>query len=170
MGAREVRAHRRPWTAVLLLTAFGQGCSALPQLVRHSDPLTAEEHVQLGNSYEEQGLHDRAIEQFQEALHLQKNNAVALNNLAMVYLAAGKDLSKAERWAQMALNQGGPLKPYVLDTLATIYIQEHRYPEARKALDEAARAAPTDNKALGDQLAKSREHLKVRSAAANSGN
>ena len=150
MGARKF---------LLLLTVFWQGCSALPQLVRHSDPLTAMEHIQLGNSYEEQGLHNRAIEQFQEALHLEKNNAVALNNLAMVYLAAGKDLNKAERWAQTALKQEGPLKPYVLDTLAAIYIEEQRYPEAKKTLDDAVALAPEYNKTLRDQLARTREKL-----------
>jgi len=131
----------------------------MPQLVRHRDPLTATEHLQLGNSYEDQGLHDLAIEQFQEALRLQKNNGVALNNLAMVYLATGKSLDKAEQYAQMALKQGGPLKPYVLDTLATIYIQEGRSSEAQRALDDAVAAAPEDNPRLRDQLAKTRETL-----------
>ncbi len=180
---------------VLLIGAVTalQGCSALPQLVRHSDPLSAEEHVRLGASYEVQGLQENALEQYQAALHLQKNNIPALvawgnlafekgdwktaetcyrrilrldpthaganNNMAMVYLATDKHLDKAEQCAQMALKQGGPLKPYVLDTLATIYIQEGRYAEARKELDDAVAAAPKDNKRLRDQLAKTREKI-----------
>lgn len=154
--------ERMRWSGRVLLMAtitVLQGCSAMPQLVRHRDPLSAAEHVQLGNSYEEQGLHGPAIEQYQAALHLQKNNAVALNNLAMVYVVTGKDLGEAKQWAQVALKQGGPLKPYVLDTLATIYIQEGRFSEAQKVLDEGVASAPADNKALLEQLAKTREKL-----------
>jgi len=178
---------------VLLIVAVSllQGCSALPQLVRHSDPLTAEEHVKLGTSYEVQGQKDYAVQQYKAALHLQKNNIPALvswgnlafenadwknaeacyrrilrlepthaganNNLAMVYLSTGKHIGKAETLVQIALKQGGPLKPYALDTLATIYIQEGRFPEAQKALDEAT--APENNQQLRDQLAKTREKL-----------
>jgi tetratricopeptide (TPR) repeat protein len=190
-----VRKSLRWGGLVLLIVTVTvlQGCSVLPQLVRHSDPLTAEEHVRLGASYEAQGLKENAIQQYQAALHLQKNNIPALvawgnlafekgdwknaeacyrhilrldpthvganNNLAMVYLATGKHLDKAEQWAQVALKQGGPLKPYVLDTLATIYIQEGRYSEAQRVLDDAVAAVPGDNKRLRDQLAKTREKL-----------
>jgi tetratricopeptide (TPR) repeat protein len=193
-----MQASKSVWWGgiVLLLGAMAlllQGCSVMPQLVWHSDPLSAEEHVRLGTSYEAQGLNDDAAQQYQAALHLQRNNIPALvawgnlafgkgdwktagacylrilrrdpthaganNNLAMVYLATGKHLDKAERCALMALKQGGPLKPYVLDTLATIYIREGRFAEARKALDEAFTTAPQDNKALRDQLANTRGKL-----------
>jgi len=168
-------------------------CSALPQLVRHSDPLSAEEHVKLGRSYETQGLVADAIQQYKAALRLQKDDVPALvawgnlafaggdwknaetcfrrilgidpmhaganNNLAMVYFATGKHLDKAEQYAQIALKQGGPLKPYVLDTLASIYIKEGRRSEAQKALDDAVAAASPDDMALREQLAKTRERL-----------
>ena len=184
--------QQRGWLFLPIVTVL-QGCSVFPQMVRHNDPLSAEEHVQLGTSYEAQGLKENAVEQYKAALYLQKNNIPALlawgnlafekgdwknaetcyrrilhldpthaganNNLAMVYVASGKNLNKAEQSAQMALKQGGPLKPYVLDTLATIYIQEGRYSEARKVLDDAVAAAPKDNKQLRDQLAKTREKL-----------
>jgi tetratricopeptide (TPR) repeat protein len=133
-----------------------QGCSVFPQLVRHRDPLTAEEHVQLGNAYEEQALHEKAIDQYQAALRLQENNPGALNNLAMVYLVSGKNLSQAERWARRALKEGGPLKPYILDTLASIDIRQNRFPEAQKALDDALAVAPANNRPLREQLAKTR--------------
>jgi len=192
MRVPEILRRHRGIFLMMTVTVL-QGCSALPQLVRHSDPLSAEEHVRLGASYEAQGLNGAAVEQYKAALHLQKNNIPALvawgnlafeqgdlknaeacyhrilrlnpnhaganNNLAMVYLATGKQLDKAEQCAQRALKQGGPLKPYVLDTLATIYIREGRISEAQKALDEAVAAAPEDNKPLRDQLARTREKL-----------
>lgn len=193
-----MRVHKRPsrhraWLGVLILTIFCQGCSALPQLVRHRDPLSAEEHVRLGASYEAQGLQEEAVDQYKTALQLQKNSIPALmawgnlafakrdwknaqacyrrilrldpthaganNNLAMVYVSMGTHLDIAEHCAQTALTQGGPLKPYVLDTLATIFIKENRSTEARKALDDALAAAPEGNKPLRDQLSKTRESL-----------
>jgi len=178
--------------SIVMVTVF-QGCSAVPQLVRHRDPLSAVEHLRLGASYEAQGLNEDAALQYQAALHLQKNNLSALaacgnlafktgnwktaetcyrrmvrldpdnagaaNNLAMVYLWSGKRLKEAERLALAALKHGGPLKPYILDTLASIYGQESRYTEARQALDEAVRITPPDNKALLDQLATTRAKL-----------
>jgi tetratricopeptide (TPR) repeat protein len=178
---------------LFLAAAVLQGCSTLPSLVRHRDPLTANDHLRLGESYETQGLQEAALQQYQAAFKLQKNNIPALvawgnlaflrgdwktaaqcyrrilrlepthaganNNLAMVDLATGKDLDLAEQRAQMALKQGGPLRPYVLDTLATIYIQEGRYPEAKKALDDAVSVASPDNRPLRDQLAKTRAKL-----------
>ncbi len=178
----------------LLMTVL-PACSTFPQLVRHSDPLTPEQHLQLGAAYETQGLKENAGQQYASALHGDKKNIPALiaignlafergelkkaeacyrrvlrldpnhaganNNLAMVFLSRGKDLDKAERHAQMALKQEGPLRPYVLDTLASIYIQQDRRSEAWKILDEADAAAPSDNQVLRDQIAKTRERLEA---------
>jgi len=187
-----VRKGIGTWACPLILSVL-QACSAFPQLVRHADPLTPDEHLRLGASYEDQGLRENAVQQYASALHLQKNNVPALialgnlafkngdlheaearyrqalhwdsshaganNNLAMIYLSRGKDLNTAEKFALTALTQGGPLKPYALETLAGIYIQQGRYAEARTSLDEADAAAPFDHKALREQLAKTRGKL-----------
>ena len=48
-----------------------------------------------------------------------------------------------------AVAQGGPSKPYALETLATVYLRQGRHDDARKALDEAeASAAPGDHALL----------------------
>ena len=168
-------------------------CATFSPLVRHSDPLTPDQHMQLGASYEAQGLTESAGQQYEAALRLQKkyipahiargnlafasgdlrkaevcyrqvlrldrNHAGANNNLAMVCLTRDKDLDKAERYAQTALKQGGPLRPYVLETLAELYIRQARSSEARKILDEADASAPLDDTALREQLAKTRANL-----------
>lgn len=184
----------RAWMALLMMTVL-PACATFPQLVRHSDPLTPEQHMQLGASYEAQGLKENAGQQYEAALQLDKkytpaliargnlafdsgdlkkadasyrrvlrldpNHAGANNNLAMVYLARGKDLDKAEQYAEKALKQEGPLRPYVLETLASIYIRQNRRFEAQKILDQADAAAPADNQALCEQLAKTREKLEA---------
>jgi len=180
------------WALLLMLGVFS-GCSAFPQLVRHADPLTPEQHMQLGASYEAQGLTEAAGDQYdaairldnafipahiargnlafangdlktavifyRRALRLDRNNAGANNNMAMVCLARGKRFDKAEGYARTALKQDGPLRPYVLETLAEILIREARPSEARKALDEADSAAPAGDAPLRRQLAKTRESL-----------
>jgi Tfp pilus assembly protein PilF len=191
-----MQGRKNTLVGLIVIINLLQGCSAMPQLVRHRDPLSAEEHLRLGASYESQGFMGDAAQQYQAALHLQKNNMPALvargnlasetgdwktaeacyrrilhldptnagadNNLAMIYLLSGKPLKDAEQFALAALKQGGPLKPYVLDTLATIYIQQNRYSEARAALDDAVKVAPPDNKNLLEQLADTRSKLPLR--------
>ncbi len=183
---------RAAWAAVLSAVLL-QGCAAFPQLVRHADPLTPEQHVALGASYEAQGQKEDAGREYDAALRgpqpyipalmargnmafesgdmekaagfyrrvlwLDRNHAGANNNMAMVFLARGKekDLKRAEKFAGRALKQGGPLRPYVLDTLASIYAQQGRVAEARAALDEAVSSVPPGNEALRKQLMERRE-------------
>jgi tetratricopeptide (TPR) repeat protein len=178
----------------LLLGAL-QGCVSLASMARPSDPLSADQHVQLGVSYESQGMKENADRQYQAALRLQRRHVPALiargnlafergdlkeaescyrrvlkvdprhvganNNLAEVYLARRKDLDKAESCVEIALNRGGPLRPYVLETLARLRIRQARYPEAEKVLEQAAVAASPDDRALRDQLGRTREELRV---------
>ena len=181
--------------AVLLVTLLGtlQACSGLPRIVVLHDPLTPQEHVTLGESYQAQGNTELAVREFQAALRLQRDFAPALvalgnrsfeagtlqeaedyysraldavpghpaasNNLAMVYLSRGGRLDEAERLAKSALAQGGALRPYILDTLAKVYMRQERYQEARTALEEAETIAPLENKLLHERLAQSRQEL-----------
>jgi len=115
--------------------------------------------IVLGNLAYERGDLKRAEGFYRQVLRTDRNDAGANNNLAMVYLTRGKNLDKAERFARIALRQGGPLQPYVLETLASIYLRQNRTLEARKILDEADGEAPSDNAALCEQLSKTRDKL-----------
>ncbi len=190
--------HRNSsWQGWALLLAFPalQSCSVFPQLIKHRDALTPEEHMQLGEAYEAQGLKEDAGHQYESALGFRKkyipaliargnlafenrnlekaetyyrkvlridaNHAGANNNMAMICLARGRDLDQAERFVQTALKENTPLKPYALETLAVIYIETNRYPEARKALDEADHIAPSNDAALCEQLLKTRKKIQT---------
>ena len=178
-----------PW-----VLAFALGCSALsPRRARVTDPLTAEQHLELGVSYESQGLTALAIEQFdaairgdrrdppgwmargniaftsrdfkkaescfRRALRLDPDNAVAANNLAMVYLERGDRYKLAEQLARKAIDRGGAVRPYALETLARLYTIEGRFPEATLLLDEAESLAAPGDEPLRQQLARSRAAL-----------
>ena len=170
------------------------GCVHLPRYVPYQDPLNAQEHIRLGNTYAEQGLREQAERQFQAARRLDPDSpepwvalgnlayesgqmeqaeslflralkkdprsAGAANNLAMVFLARER-LDEAERWAKQALWQNGPLRPYVLDTLAEVYFRQKRYAEAESATAEALVAAAGHGPALSEHLLSIRRRLEL---------
>ncbi len=185
-------ANRGPvWAAAALLTALACGCAHVP--FGYHDPLTADEHMKLGASYEDKGLRSAAAKEYGAALRKEKNYVPALialgnldfeqgdlveaeiyyrkalakdpdhpsanNNLAVVYLTRGSRLDSAEQLARRALKRAGPLRPYVLDTLAHVYMREGKYPQAKDALDEAEAQAPVDNLFLRQRLLQSRRNL-----------
>jgi pentatricopeptide repeat protein len=168
------------------------GCS-LPRVVVPHDPLTAEEHVTLGEAYRVKGLREAAEREFQTALQRHPDYVPALvslgnlsfdagpspaaekyfrralaqdpnhpqanNNLAMVYLSRGERLSEAEELARKAL-QGPPgLRPYVFDTLITLYLKQGRLEDARTALDEAEQGVPPKDETLRDRFRQLRAEL-----------
>lgn len=79
------------------------------------------------------------------------DNAAA-NNLAMVYVGEKKNLKKAEGLARQASGDAR-LKPYALDTLASLYLEENRVADARQAVAAARAAAPENDPAFLSELA-----------------
>lgn len=112
----------------------------------------------LGNFAFENGDLKEAERAYGRALRASRRHAGAANNLAMVYLARGK-LRRAESLALYALRQEGPLKPYILDTLANIHIKRGRFDRAREALDQAQAAAPADDPSFRERLKLTRDLL-----------
>ena len=183
--------RRPPWLCVLFLC---HGCALAPQMVRHKDPLTAEEHNRLAAAYEAQGQTANAGHQYKESLRQEKKNVEALmglgnaafgkgnwkeaeklyarvlkivphhpgasNNLAMVYLARGQDLERAEALVQDALKQPGSLRPYVLETLSQIQRLQGRWRDAASTLAQAEAATTPEDRALRERLAEARRALK----------
>jgi tetratricopeptide (TPR) repeat protein len=113
----------------------------------------------LGNHSFERGALQEAEQYYRRVLITVPEHAAASNNLAMVYLQRGDNLEEAERLAARALQGSGPLRPYVLDTLAHIYIRQGRDQEAMAALNEAEKAAPRDDTILHERLAQARREL-----------
>ena len=179
---------------VLMLCGMASlsGCS-LPRVVVPHDPLTAEEHVTLGEAYRLKGLREPAEKEFQAALQRQPDHVPALvglgnlafdagefqaaeeyyrralvhnpdhphanNNLAMVYLSRGERLPEAEQLARKALQGPAGLRPYVFDTLITLYLKQGRVEEARSALEEAQRDGLPEDERLRDRFRQLRAEL-----------
>lgn len=126
------------------------------QAALKKDPAYVPAWMAFGNASFEAGELKKAERSFRRVLKLSPRHPGAANNLAMAYLARNKRLDEAERLAQEALAQDGPLKPYILDTLAHIYLRQKRYPEAADALDRAQAAARPENEAVGKRLRQTR--------------
>jgi len=124
-----------------------------------SDPGCAECWLALGNTEFSEGRFKKAGAAFRKALKASPHHPGAANNLAMVLLARGGDLREAEALAQDALKNAGALRPYVLDTLAAIYIREGRLAEAAALLDLAEAETPEADRLVRDQLRKTRESI-----------
>lgn len=134
--------------------ALREYSNAIRQQPAHVPALTG-----LGNLAFKRDALAEAEAYFLQALAVASNNAAANNNLAMVYLLRREHLEEAEMLAVHALMQGGPLRPYVLDTLAHIYFQQGRYREALTILETAEAVAPADDRVLQERLAQLRKDL-----------
>jgi|CXWL01.1.fsa_nt_gi tetratricopeptide (TPR) repeat protein len=110
-----------------------------PALIGSADAARAEIELARGNSAFVAGRFREAEAFFRKALETAPLHAGAANNLAMTLLARGGRLPEAEALAKDALSRSGSLRPYVVDTLASIYRRQGRYAEAEAVLDGAPR-------------------------------
>lgn len=93
----------RPWLpllATILCLSFLSGC-ALPRIGFYDDPLSSDEHIKLGVSYEREGKFDLAEREYNEAL---KDTPMAHFYLGNLYFE--QDIfDKAEREYRTALRR-----------------------------------------------------------------
>jgi tetratricopeptide (TPR) repeat protein len=113
----------------LLLTLFWS-CSHI--VILH-DPLTAEEHNDLGVTYEQKGELDAAIREYQAALRKRRDFPTARVNLGNAYFSK-KDYPRAEQQYSTVL-QADSANTDAANNLAMLYL------ETGKHLDEALRLA-----------------------------
>ena len=133
------------------------------------DPRHTAAFVALGNLAVAQHEWAEAETYYRRALEIDPNHVGAANNLATVYLSTGRQLDEAERLARQALQQPGPLKAYVSETLTTLYVKQQRWREAEAALDAAGSAGGSEPAALQARLAELRYHIETALNRSDSG-
>ena len=108
--------------ALLLVTVLGsvQACSSLPRIVILHDPLTPQEHVTLGESYQAGGLGDLAAREFEAALRQQREYVPAVIGLGNLSFERGA-LEEAEVFYRRALDTA-PDHPGASNNLALVYL------------------------------------------------
>jgi tetratricopeptide (TPR) repeat protein len=128
---------------IVLMVLFLAGCGHLPKIRILQDPLTAQEHLTLGASYESQGKLDLAISEYKTAL---KKGSKETEVTALIYLgnaqAQKRAFEEAAKYYQQALAKE-PRNGQGLNNLAWVYLQQGiKLKEAetmvRQALNQAA--------------------------------
>ena len=136
----------RPLVLIGALQLAGQNPRAAIDAFEKSLKLNAhsiEARRGLGQAYFLLGEHDRAEASYREALKLEGNDVVSLNDLAWILVEVrGKPdqaLPLAAKAQQLAPNVGG-----VIDTLGWIHYRRESYGEAETLLLQAAERAPSN--------------------------
>ena len=128
------------------------GCS-LPRLIILKDPLTPEEHVNLGVAYEKQGEIDNAIKEYRLAV---KKSPQAYLYLGNAYFQK-KDWKKAEEYYQKGLLKE-PDNADLYNNLAWLYYtRKENLDRAEKLAQKAIELNPAKEEIYRDTLNKIRE-------------
>ncbi len=109
---------------MVLMILLLAGCGHLPKIRILHDPLTAQEHLALGVSYESQGKLDLAISEYKSALKKDSKEVgvTPLISLGNAY-AQQKEYKQAEEYYQKALKLE-PANGQALNNLAWVYLQQ----------------------------------------------
>ena len=126
--------------AIAMLVALGAGGGACSRFVILHDPLSAEEHNDLGVAYESAGRLDLAKREYKRALRLDSGLTIARINLGNVEAESGR-WSAAEDHYRRAL-RAAPGNHHAMNNLAwVLYRQDRKLDEAeqlaRRAMDTA---------------------------------
>ncbi len=119
---------------ILFLLSFIFSCS-VPRIVVLEDPLTAEEHVNLGYIYEKEGELDLAKREYQKAIKKDESFWVAYYNLGNVYAKEG-NYRKAQESYRKALDLK-PEDPDILNNLAYVLFKQGKKNEALTLIKKA---------------------------------
>jgi len=137
---------------VLLISLFAlilSSCS-LPRIVVLDDPLTPEEHINLGVTYEKEGRYDDAIREYKKAAE----------TLPAAYLYMGNasflkgDLDGAEGYYRKAIRED-PADADAMNNLAWLYYKQGKnLDEAEALVRKAMEIRPEKAAAYRDTLVK----------------
>ena len=131
---------------------FFCGC-AFPRIVVLDDPLTPEEHLNLGVAYERKGELDSAIKEYE----------LAAKKLSIAYLYLGNAyfqkeiLSEAEKYYRLAI-ENEILNADAHNNLAWLYyVKKENLDEAESLVLKAIELNPSKNDIYGDTLKRIKE-------------
>lgn len=106
--------------SLLLAVGLLSGCSYFPKIVFMRDPLTAEEHNNLGVAYEKEGKYELALREYKRALDKDNSLTTPLVNIGNVYLKQGK-YGDAEKYYLKAIGKDEK-SIEAANNLASLYI------------------------------------------------
>jgi tetratricopeptide (TPR) repeat protein len=134
--------------SIIFLTA----CS-LPKIIILKDPLTPEEHLNLGVAYERRGEYDPAIREFQLAA---KKLPIALLYLGNAYFLKN-DWDQAEIYFKKAIEKDAQNAAAYNNLAWLYYTRGENLEEAEALAQKALELDPSKNSTYEDTLEKVRE-------------
>lgn len=154
--------------AVAIFILFLWGC-AIPKIIILDDPLTPEEHLNLGVTYEKAGEFDQAIREYELALKNKKTSKAYLY-IGNAYFGKN-DFDKAERYYLKAVKKAkGPDDADAYNNLAWLYyLRGKELVRAEELCLKALEMNPMKKEIYSDTLMKIRE-LKAANSSAEQAN
>lgn len=138
---------------------YNEAVASLEQakrIMRSNDNLLVEVNSMLGDAYNTLKQYEKSDKAYEDALLIDPENDVVLNNYSY-YLALRKtNLEKAEKMSAQ-LTRTSPDNPTYLDTYAWVLYMRQKYKEARKIMERAintGKASATHFEHYGDILFK----------------
>ncbi len=136
--------------SVLLLSSIAFSSCALPRIIVLDDPLSPEEHLNLGVTYEAKKEFDLAIKQYKMAMK-GDTEARAFLYTGNAYFEKG-DAGEAERYYKKAIDRDPKLAD-AYNNLAYLYAKEKRnLREAEELINKAIALNPSKESAYRDTL------------------
>lgn len=135
---------KKLYAAVLLSALFFSGCS-LPKIIILNDPLSAEEHNNLGRIYESQGKFDLAAQQYREALAKDGKYVASLLLLGDLSYRT-KNYSEAESVYKKAVHLQ-PGNGDIYNNLCWVYLEQHAGIEKAEDLIRTAMRVTPEHRA-----------------------
>lgn len=105
----------KTWRLIPVVIILLFSSCALPRIIILNDPLSPEEHINLGVSYERKGELDHALREYETA---SKRLDIAYLYIGNIYFHK-KDFKKAERFYKKAIKRTG--SPEAYNNLAWLY-------------------------------------------------
>ena len=130
---------------VWLLFSWG-GCAHFPRIIVTHDPLTSDEHIQLGAAYEGKREWDHAIDEYRKALKMDPRS-MAVFYIGNAHCEKGEYTAGIDSYLR-ALE----LYPHhgdIYNNLAWAYLKVHRIDDGSRAIQKALALEP-DNPAYLD--------------------
>ena len=126
-------------TIVVIVAALLLGACSLPRIIVLHDPLTPEEHLNLGVSYEKNGEYEAALREYDTA---SKKLPIAYLHMGNIYFQQG-NVDEAEKSYTRAIGKTGDPRAY--NNLAWLYFtKDNRLDEAESHARKAVELAPDD--------------------------
>lgn len=118
-----------------LLLMIALAACAMPKIVVFDDPLTAQQHNDLGVAYEEKGDFGLAEREYEKALKKNREWVIPYLNLGHLYYRQEK-LDRAEHILREGLRVKGD-HPDLLNNLAWVLMEKGRLEHAQYLIDKA---------------------------------